>query len=74
MDAINFLESEKFLRIKRLMGISDKSNTNFTLEIPADDPNLKFTEDGFFYKDRRVILYIRDQVQYGDKKMSINSI
>lgn len=68
MDAINFLESEEFLRIKRLMGISDKSKVDFTLEISADDPNLKFTEDGFFYKGRRIILYIRDQVQFGDKK------
>lgn len=67
MDAINFLESEEFLRIKRLMGISDKSKIDFTLEIPADDPGLEFTEGGFFYKGRRVILYIRDQVQYGDK-------
>ena len=67
MDAINFLESEAFLRIKKLMGISDKSNPDFTLEIPANDPNLKFTEDGFIYKGRRVILYIRDQAQCSDK-------
>lgn len=68
MDAIDFLKSEEFLRIKELMGISDDDKKIFTLEISADDPNLKITGEGFFYRDRRVILYIRDQAQYGDRK------
>lgn len=31
------------------------------LEISISDPNLKITKDGFFYKGRRVLAYIRDQ-------------
>ena len=68
LDAIDFLQSEEFLRIKKLMGISDEDKKIFTLEISADDPDLKITGEGFFYRGRRVILYIRDQAQYGDKK------
>ena len=69
MEVINFLESEEFLRIKKLMGISDDDKINFTLEISADDPNLKISGDGTWkYNGRRVILYIRDQAQYGEKK------
>ena len=49
------------------MGISDNDKTDFTIVISADDPNLKSTPTGFTYRGRRVILYIRDQVQYGDK-------
>lgn len=67
MDAINFLESKEFHRIKKLMGISDNSNTNFTLEISADDSELEGTAAGIFYKGRRVVLYIRDQAQYGER-------
>ncbi len=62
------------------MGISEneKSNFQFSLElktawrdviippteIAADDENFIWTDDGVFYKGRRVILYIRDQAQY----------
>ena len=69
MDAIDFLKSEEFLRIKKLMKISDEDKKIFTLEISTDDPNLRITGEGFFYKGQRVILYIRDQPQYGDKKI-----
>lgn len=68
MDAIDFLKSEEFLRIKELMGISDEDKKIFTLDISANDPDLKITGEGFFYKDTRVILYIRDQAQYGDRQ------
>ena len=69
MDVINFLESEEFLRIKKIMGISDDDKINFTLEISADDLNLKISSDGTWeYNGRRVILYIRDQAQYDEKK------
>ena len=65
MEKIDFLNCDEFKLIKKLMGISDE--VGFTIEISADDPNLKITPTGFTYKGHRVILYIRDQVQYGDK-------
>ena len=68
MEVIDFLKSEEFLRIKKLMGISDEDTRSFTLEISADDPNLKISGDGIFYGKNRKILYIRDQAQYGEKK------
>ena len=67
MEKIDFLNCDEFKLIKKLMGISDNDKTDFTIVISADDPNLKSTPTGFTYKGRRVILYIRDQVQYGDK-------
>ncbi len=67
MEKIDFLNCDEFKLIKKLMGISDDDKTDFTIVISADDPNLKSTPTGFTYKGRRVILYIRDQVQYGDK-------
>ena len=67
METINFMECEEFKLIKKLMGISDDDKTDFTIVISADDPNLQSTPTGFIYKGRRVILYIRDQAQYGDK-------
>lgn len=67
MEKIDFLNCDEFKLIKKLMGISDKDKTDFTIVISADDKNLKRTPTGFFYKGRRVILYIRDQAQYGDK-------
>ena len=73
LDAIDFLQSEEFLRIKKLMGISDEDKKIFTLEISADDPDLKITSEGFFYRGRRVILYIRDQAQYGDRKYEFDT-
>ena len=68
MDRIDFLKSKEFLLIKKLMGISDEDKKIFTLEISADDPNLKITDEGIFYNYQRKILYIRDQVQYGERK------
>ena len=67
MEKIDFLNCDEFKLIKKLMGISDNDKTSFTIEISADDPNLESTPTGFTYKGRRVILYIRDQAQYGDK-------
>lgn len=72
MEKIDFLSCDEFKLIKKLMGISDNDKTDFTIEnitidIPTNDPNLKSTPTGFTYKGRRVILYIRDQAQYGDK-------
>lgn len=67
MEKIDFLSCDEFKLIKKLMGISDKDKTSFTLDIRADDPNLEISSEGITYKGRRVILYIRDQVQYGDK-------
>ncbi len=67
MGKIDFLSCDEFKLIKKLMGISDDDKTEFTIVISADDPNLKSTSTGFTYRGRRVILYIRDQVQYGDK-------
>ena len=67
MEKIDFLNCDEFKLIKKLMGISDDDKTDFTIVISADDPNLKSTSKGFTYKGRRVILYIRDQAQYGDK-------
>ena len=67
MEKIDFLNCAEFKLIKKLMGISDNDKTDFTIVISADDPNLKRTQTGFTYKGRKVILYIRDQVQYGDK-------
>lgn len=67
MAKIDFLNCDEFKLIKKLMGITD-DKTSFTIVISADDPNLKSTPTGFTYKGRRVILYIRDQAQYGDKK------
>ncbi|MBE8950887.1 MAG: HNH endonuclease [Quinella sp. 3Q1] len=67
MEKIDFLNCDEFKVIKKLMGISDKDKTNFTLDIRADDPNLEISSRGITYKGSRVILYIRDQVQYGDK-------
>lgn len=67
MEKIDFLACDEFKLIKKLMGISDKDKTDFEISIPPDDPNLKSTPTGFTYKGRRVILYIRDQAQYGDK-------
>lgn len=38
----------------------------FEVEIPPNDPDLIFTDDGFYYQGRRVILYIRDiQIYFG---------
>ena len=34
------------------------------VEISADDEDLIFTDDGFYYQGRRVILYIRDVANY----------
>lgn len=68
MEKINFLECEEFLEIKKLMGISDNNQSKFTIEISADDPNLKITPSGYIYKGQRVILYIRDQPQYFKNK------
>ncbi|MBR4642684.1 MAG: HNH endonuclease [Selenomonadaceae bacterium] len=67
MEKIDFLNCDEFKLIKELMGISDNDKTEFTIVISADDTNLEGTPRGFFYKGRRVILYIRDQAQYGDK-------
>ena len=67
MEKIDFLNCDEFKLIKKLMGISDDDKTDFTIVISADDSNLKITSTGFTYKGRRVILYIRDQVQYDDK-------
>ncbi len=67
MEKIDFLNCDEFKLIKELMGISDEDKTGFTMDIRADDPNLKISPGGITYKGRRVILYIRDQVQYGDK-------
>ena len=67
MEKIDFLSCDEFKLIKKLMGISDKDKTSFTLDIRADDPNLEISSGGITYKGSRVILYIRDQVQYGDK-------
>lgn len=67
MEKIDFLNCDEFKLIKNLMGISDKDKTNFTIDIRADDPNLEISSEGITYKGRRVILYIRDQAQYGDK-------
>ena len=68
MEKIDFLNCDEFKLIKKLMGISDDDKTDFTIEISADDSNLEISPDGITYKGRRVILYIRDQAQYGDKK------
>jgi len=67
MEKIDFLNCDEFKLIKKLMGISDEDKTGFTMDISADNPNLEISSDGIFYKGRRVILYIRDQAQYGDK-------
>lgn len=68
MEKIDFLNCDEFKSIKKLMGISDGDKTpDFTMDIRADDPNLEISPEGITYKGRRVILYIRDQVQYGDK-------
>ncbi len=67
MEKIDFLSCAEFKLIKELMGISDNDKTEFTMDIRADDSNLKIFPGGIFYKGRRVILYIRDQAQYGDK-------
>ena len=67
MEKIDFLNCDEFKLIKKLMGISDDDKTDFTIVISADDPNLKSTPTGFTYKGQRIILYIRDQVQYCDK-------
>ena len=67
MEKIDFLNCDEFKLIKKLMGISDNDKTEFTMDIRADDPNLEISSEGIFYNGRRVILYIRDQVQYGDK-------
>lgn len=70
MDVINFLESEEFLEVKKLMGISEENKTKFTIEISADDQNLKITPSGYTYKGQKVILYIRDQPQYFQNQTS----
>ena len=67
MEKIDLLNCDEFKLIKKLMGISDNDKTDFTIVIPGGDPGLKSTPTGFTYKGRRVILYIRDQAQYGDK-------
>ena len=41
-----------------------KSTLISEIEIDTDDENFIFTDDGIFYQGHRVILYIRDQVQY----------
>ena len=41
-----------------------KSKLISEIEIDTDDENFIFTDDGIFYQGHRVILYIRDQVQY----------
>lgn len=68
MEKIDFLSCDEFKLVKKLMGISDDDKTSFTIEISVDDPNLEISSEGIFHKGRRVILYIRDQPQYGDKK------
>ena len=68
MEKIDFLNCDEFKLIKKLMGISDNDKTIFTIEISVDDPNLEISSGGITYRGRRVILYIRDQVQYGEKK------
>lgn len=72
MDSINFLKSEEFLRIKKLMGISDEDKKIFTLEISADAPNLKITDEGIFYNYQRKILYIRTKFNMAKEKANIN--
>ena len=61
MEVIDFLKSEEFLRIKKLMGISDEE------PVSSDDPELEINAEGVFHRGERKILYIRDQAQYGDK-------
>ena len=67
MEKIDFLNCDEFKLIKELMKLSDNDKTGFTMDVRADDPNLEISSEGITYKGRRVILYIRDQVQYGDK-------
>ena len=67
MEKIDFLNCDEFKLIKKLMELSEEDKTDFTMDIRADDPNLEISSEGIFYNGRRVILYIRDQVQYGDK-------
>lgn len=68
MGKIDFLNCAEFKLIKKLMGISDNDKTFFTVDIRANDSDLEISSDGITYRGRRVILYIRDQAQYGDKK------
>ena len=67
MEKIDFLNCDEFKLIKEIMKLSDNDKTGFTMDVRADDPNLEISSEGITYKGRRVILYIRDQVQYGDK-------
>ena len=67
MGKIDFLNCDEFKLIKKLMKISDEDKTGFTMDIHANDLNLEISPEGITYKGRRVILYIRDQAQYGDK-------
>ena len=70
--------------ILRGMGISENAKSDFSLDIKFSAPEWKILEkeisindekfnvddDGIFYKGRRVILYIRDQAQYYEDKVS----
>lgn len=38
------------------------------IEVSADDKNFTSTKSGIFYNGQRVILYIRDQIQYFEDK------
>ena len=67
MEKIDFLSCDEFILIKKLMGISDNDKTFFTVDVRANDSDLKISSAGITYRGRRVILYIRDQAQYGDK-------
>ena len=67
MEKIDFLSCDEFKLIKKLMKLPDEDKTGFTMDIRADDPNLEISSEGITYKGRRVILYIRDKAQYGDK-------
>lgn len=67
------------------MGISENAKSDFSMNIEfkkidwqtpqetiisADDENFNAVDDGIFYNGRRVILYIRDQAQYYEDKVS----
>ena len=67
MEKIDFLNCAEFKLIKKLMGISDNDKIGFTVDVRADDSDLEISSYGITYRGNRVILYIRDQPQYGDK-------
>ena len=72
MDRIDFLKSKEFLRIKKLMGISDEDKKFLRWKFPPITPTLKLLTKGFFITTKEKFCIFATKFNMAKEKANIN--